>query len=161
PAAGSQFFGVDNAVANRSIGIVIRDPAAPAHDEYKCPLDVVCMNLSDWERPPAAISGVFSGALGAINLAAAAPQVNVTVGAEGTHPLTLPSGALTVAAAAQALETGIRQAAATRGFTGARVVPVGNQLLVIPGVRGASVSFGAPAGDALTIIALKLDAVQA
>jgi hypothetical protein len=144
----SQYFGKD-----RSVAIFVNSP-----DAFR-PLDATCLDLSAWERPPAAFSGVFSGALAAINIGAAAPEINVTIGGEGTHKAApLPSGSPTLIAAAAGLETAIRHAAATRGFTGARVIPVGNQLLVIPGVRGATVSFSTTAGDSTTVKDLKLDA---
>ena len=122
------------------------------------PLVVTCLDLSEWERPPAAISGVFSGQLASITIGAATPEINVTIGTEGTHIASLPTGSTTIAAAAAALEASIRNAAPPRGFTGTRVIPVGNQLLVIPGIRGAAINFSGTPADASTVTNLKLAA---
>jgi hypothetical protein len=130
--------------------------------EAQRPIDVTCMDLSAWERPPAAFSGVFSAALGPINIGAAAPEVNVIIGTEGTHTAHgLPGGPTSVAAIAPALESAIRNAASTRCFTGARVVAVGNQLLIIPGVRGAPVSFSGTGADGTTVNDLGLNLTTA
>ena len=148
--ASSQYFGKD-----RSVTIFLNSPNGLQ------PLDVTCADLSAWERPPAAFSGVFSGPLAVINIAAAAPEIDVTIGAEGTHiAAPLPTGSPTLAAAAAALESAIRNAAPTRGFTGARVIPVGNQLLIIPGVRGTAIAFSGTAADATTVTDLKLNALS-
>jgi hypothetical protein len=144
--ATSQYFGQD-----RSLTVLIGGKA-------QRPINMTCMDLSGWERPPAAFAGAFSGVLGLINIGAAAPEVNVTIGTEGTHAtLGLPAGSTTVAAIAPALESAIRNAASTRGFTGTRVIPVGNQLLIIPGVRGAPVSFSATGVDPTTVNDLGLN----
>ena len=143
----SQYFGKD-----RSVTIFLNSPNALR------PLDVTCLDLSEWERPPAAISGVFSGQLASITIGAATPEINVTIGTEGTHIASLPTGSTTIAAAAAALEASIRNAAPPRGFTGTRVIPVGNQLLVIPGIRGAAINFSGTPADASTVTNLKLAA---
>jgi hypothetical protein len=136
----SQYFGLDRSVTIFVDGNALR------------PIDVTCLDLSNWERPPAAFSGVFSSALGPINIVSAAPEVNVTIGTEGTHVARpLPTGATTINAVAAALESAIRNAAPTRGFTGARVIVVGNQLLIISGFRGANITFGATGADATTV----------
>lgn len=136
----SQYFGLD-----RSVTIFVDGTA-------RRPIDVTCLDLSGWERPPSAFSGVFSSALGPINIVSGAPEVNVTIGTEGTHVARpLPTGATIINAVAAALESAIRNAAPTPGFTGARVVVVGNQLLIIPGFRGADITFAATAADATTV----------
>ena len=146
--AASQYFGQD-----RSVSIFVNGAALR-------PVDITCQDLSGWERPPAAFNGVFSGVLGPINIGDAAPEVNVTIGTEGTHIASgLPTGATPIATAAAALENAIRSAAPTRGFAGTRVLAAGNQLLIIPGIRGASVSFAGTAGDATTVNDLSLNPV--
>jgi hypothetical protein len=121
------------------------------------PIDVTNMDLSGWERPPAAFAGVFSGALGPINIVATAPEVGVRIGAEGMHVArSLPTGTPTLNAVAAALESAIRNAAPTRGFAGTRVILVGAQLLIMPGFRGAGITFTGTGADATTVSDLSL-----
>ncbi len=140
---------------NRSIGITV-----DAVDLR--PIDVTPQDLGAWERPPAAFSGIFSGVLAAPNIASAAAEVGLTIAGDGPHAVRpLPSGPGTIAAIAAALEDSIRRAAPSRAFAGVRVVPVGNRLLVIPGVRGAALVFAATAADATTVTDLLLNAPTA
>lgn len=126
------------------------------------PLDVVCADLSNWDRPPSAFSGLFSGNLAAFaGLSAAAPQLNVTIGSEGPHVAAIGGSPTTRPAAALALQQAIRAASANPGFAGARVMVVGSQLLVIPGTRGAAIVFAATGADATTVHELALDAASA
>ena len=123
------------------------------------PHEIVCADLSAWERPPAGLSGLFSSALpGFAGLSAASPEVAVTIGEEGPETAAISGAPANLNDAAVALQTAIRGARKTTAFAGTRVLVIGNRLLIIPGARGASVTFAATAGDALTVTELGLDA---
>jgi len=145
----SRFFGPD-----RSIDIRRNNTSVS-------PLDVVCADLSAWQRPPGGFSGVLSGDLSAFaGLSNGAPQMDVTIAGEGTFVASIAGNPATLAAAAHALQDGIRGAHSSLGFAGTRVVIAGNRLLVIPGTGGAGITFAATAGDATTFHELALDATS-
>jgi hypothetical protein len=116
------------------------------------PLDVVCMDLQDWSRPPVAVTGTLSGALAPFpSLTSAAPAVDVTIGGFAPRTATLAAVPATLSDAASLLEAAIRAAAPVPAFQNAGVIVVGERLLVLPGTRGAGVAFAATASDPTTI----------
>ncbi len=126
------------------------------------PIEIACMDLRHWARPPARMRGVLSGPLApfpAISApaTAATPAVNVTIGGEGPHPAVLGAVPGNLTEAASMLEAALRRAHPGVNFTAARVVPVDDRLLVLPGIRGSGVAFAAAAADATTAAELQLD----
>ncbi len=103
-----------------------------------------------------ASSALISGSLGSPPpLSSAAPQLQITVGAQPPLTLNVPRPT-TLAALADDLQIAINAGGAAE-YANARVVVSGNQLLVIPGAAGL-VSFGVGPGDATTVAELQLQA---
>lgn len=124
----------------------------------RLPHEIVCADLSSWERPPAGFSGLFSAPpLAFAGLSDLNPEIAVTIGSEGPEIAAVAGAPATLNDAALALQTAIRGARASRAFAGTRVLVIANRLLVIPGARGAEVSFAATAGDPTTVAELGFD----
>jgi hypothetical protein len=149
PPVTSKFFGPDRSVSIRRDGVEVS------------PLDVVCADLSGWERPPSGFSGVFSANLAFGGLSQATPEIGVTIGGEGPIVVQIGGAPAALADAARELQAAIAGASANRAFAGVQVHAVSTRLLVVPGTRGAAVSFSATAGDAVTITELGLNAAAA
>ena len=100
-------------------------------------------------------SGAVSGSLSPLPvLSAPSPRLAVQVGALTPVAVALqPFGSIPALAAG--LQTGIRAASPDAAYADARVLTIGQQLLVIPGTAG-SVTFAAPAGDPSTVAELRL-----
>ncbi|HMN60614.1 MAG TPA: hypothetical protein PJ988_09645 [Anaerolinea sp.] len=143
--ANSDFYGPD-----RSLQIKVDGQAL-------VPMQVTAWDLSGWDRPPAGVSGLFSGDLNAFPALGASPQVDASLDGTGPRTLTLAGPPTDLTACAAALEAALRAADPDPVFTRARVLVDGSRLLVLPGRTGGSVQFGPSAGDAATVTALKLD----
>jgi hypothetical protein len=87
-------------------------------------------------------------------------EVTVMIGSIGPRVIAL-AGLPAGAAAATELETRMRAADSADEFTRARVMAVGDRLLVTPGVVGATVAFGPTEADPVTVATLGLDKWQA
>ncbi len=122
------------------------------------PLEITAWDLAAWDRPPAGVSGLFSGDLSAFPALPAGPEVEVTIGGLGPFTLALAGPPADLPACRSALESALRGAHPAPAFARAFVLLDGNRLLILPGQAGASVSFGPSAADAATAAALKLDA---
>lgn len=146
PPATSKFFGPERSISIRRDGVDVS------------PLDVVCADLSGWERPPAGFSGVFSASVAFAGLSQATPEIGVTVAGDGPIVVQIGGAPAALADAARELQAAIAAASPNRAFAGAQVHAVGTRLLVVPGTRGAVLSFSPTAGDAVTITELGLDA---
>jgi hypothetical protein len=83
---------------------------------------------------PVLISGTLPSP---IPLSSATPSLDVTIGDEGPHRVTLGGGSLTLAQARDALQAAIQAAHDSPAFTGARVTSAANRLIVLPGSFGA------------------------
>jgi hypothetical protein len=130
------------------------------------PIDIACMDLRSWARPPARMTGLLSGALApfpAISAPASAttPAVNVTIGSEGPHAAVLAAVPGSLSDAALLLEEAIQHAHTSVDFTAARVTVIGDHLLVLPGIRGSAVTFAPAPGDATSVSELQLDTATA
>lgn len=126
------------------------------------------LNLTVGASSP--VEGVVSGDLSTFpTLTSGAPAVNVTIGSGDPHRANLTGTINSLATARTALENAIRTAHTSDAFTQARVVVYQaggqNRLIVVAGVSGQTVSFGAaPAGatpaepaDATTVNELALN----
>ncbi len=146
PPAASTFYGDQASLLVTTGGV-------------RLPHEIGCADLSAWERPPAGFSGLFSAPLpGFAGLSDASPEVAVTIGEEGPETAAILGAPANLNNAAVALQTAIRGARKSTAFAGTRVLVIGNRLLIIPGVRGASVTFAATAGDAASVAELGLNA---
>jgi hypothetical protein len=103
-------------------------------------------------------SAAVSGALTPLStLTAASPRLQVTVGALAPVVVAVePFRSL--ADLALGLQAAVRAASPAAAYAGLRVLTIGNQLLVIPGVA-ATVTFAASAGDPATVAELQLHAL--
>ncbi len=146
PPATSRFFGPDRSISIRRGGVEVS------------PLEVVCADLSGWERPPTGFSGVFSANLAFAGLSQASPEIGVTIGGEGPIVVQIGGAPATLVDAARELQAAIAGASSNRAFAGVQVFAVGTRLLVVPGTRGAAVAFSPTAVDAVTIGELGLNA---
>ncbi|MDP9352082.1 MAG: hypothetical protein M3P51_11145, partial [Chloroflexota bacterium] len=119
------------------------------------PIDLICADLRDWQRPPAGVSGVLSSDLAVPpGLTSTTPQMLVSVGTDGPHTVTLTAQPTDLESARDLLERAIRDASPGPGFRAARVLTVGGGLLVLPGRPGESLTFAPAPGDADTIARL-------
>jgi hypothetical protein len=148
---GSTYYGPDASLEITRAGQLIS------------PLDVACMDLSGWDRPPARVSGLLSGELpNTLALTAAAgpdtPSINITIGGEGPHPAVLAALPTTPAEAADLLGEAIRNAHPSTPFSRAQVALAGKRLLILPGKAGLAVTLAQSAADATTLGELELDA---
>lgn len=101
------------------------------------------------------ISGTLSPSL---SLTVPTPEVRVTIGSDGPHTATFPSKPTTPAEAAQCLQAAIRSASGGGPvFKGTRVTTVDNQLVVVPGGLGDTVTVAATSSDPHTAGELLLD----
>jgi hypothetical protein len=126
------------------------------------PMDVVAADLSEWSRPPAAVSGLASGSLSPFPpLSSAAPSMEVTIGEMAPRTATLSGVPSTLEQARRMLQDALRSAGTVPAFTAALVAMVGSRLVVLPGVTGEPVSFGESSSDATTVHELGLDASSA
>jgi len=89
-------------------------------------------------------------------LSSAAPALNVTMGDEGPHPVTLAPVPASVAQARAQLHTAIRAAHTDPAFQNAIVGSVADQLVVLPGTEETTVLFGATDDDQTTFLELGL-----
>jgi hypothetical protein len=105
-------------------------------------------------------NGTQSGDLAAFPaLAAANPEVNVTIGTDGSFTARFGSKPASLAAARGVLESAIRAAAADKpAFSAATVTILNNKLLVRAGggSPSATITFAASGADATTVTELKL-----
>jgi hypothetical protein len=102
-------------------------------------------------------SAVVSGVLSPFpTITAATPQLMVTIGEEGQGVATLAAVPASVAQARDQLQAAIRAAGTIAGFTGAVVVNLDNQLVVISGDGSAPITFSSTAGDSTTLTQLQL-----
>jgi hypothetical protein len=121
------------------------------------PLDIVAADLSGWDRPPGSVLALRSGDLSTFPaLSSGAPEVAVTIGDEGPRTATLASVPGSLADAAAALQGALTAASPGDAFTGARVLAVGDRLVVLPGIRGAHVEVAGTPSDATTAGELRL-----
>ncbi len=141
----SLYYGPD-----RSLQVTV-DGAALA------PLDLIAWDLSRWDRPPAGVSGLFSGDLSAFPALGATPQVDVRLGVRGPFTLDLAGPPADLEACRAALESALRAAGSESVFSRSTVLIDGARLVILPGQMGAEVQFAASPGDAATVTALKLD----
>jgi hypothetical protein len=119
---------------------------------------VACRDLATWSRPPARFRALVSGSLAPFPaLTAAAPEVAVTIGTIAAAPVPLAPVPSTLAEARTTLENGLRAAHADRLFSAARVLIVGDRLLIAPGDMSSTVSVAATGADPTTAAELKLD----
>ncbi len=85
------------------------------------------------------------------------PRVDVTLGTEGPRTATLAGVPASLGEARDFLETAIQRAQTTPAFTGARVLLVGDdRLLVLPGTAGVAVTIADVSGGPSTATELKL-----
>jgi hypothetical protein len=124
------------------------------------PVDIVCANLSEWERPPCGVMVYRSADLSGFGGLSGIGELAVTIGEVGPITVTVAGAPATAALAATALETALRSAHATRGFTGARAFHHNNRLHIIPGLRGAALAFAATAADPTSLAELGLNALE-
>ena len=106
------------------------------------------------------VQGLLSEALDPFPaLPSPAPQVNVTIGSEGPHTITLESVPESVAQARDELHAAIRDVSSDPAFSEALVGNVNDQLLVLPGIEGAGIQFNMSGSDRQTYhkLALKED----
>ena len=89
-------------------------------------------------------------------LSSPAPALNVTIGDEGPHPVTLAPVPASVAQARAQLHTAIRTAHTNPAFQNAIVASVADQLVVLPGTEETTVLFGATDDDQTTFLELGL-----
>lgn len=89
-------------------------------------------------------------------LSAPTPSLNVTIGQEGPHPITLTPAPTTVAQARDRLHSAIRTAHSDPAFQNAIVGSVEAQLVVLPGAAEATVLFGTTEDDPTTLLELGL-----
>jgi hypothetical protein len=89
-------------------------------------------------------------------LTSATPALNVTIGAEGPHPVALTPKPTTLAQTSDELQAAIRAASTSIAFTGAIVGIVGTQLFVLPGASGVAVLFTIAPADSTTLAQLGL-----
>ena len=130
-----------------------------AGDPVPVPLaEIVCLDLDEWERPPAGVSGLFSDDLVAFPGLVGAPSLDIAIAGHGPLTVTLAAPFGTLDEARVSLEAAIRGAQLSREFEAVRVIRVGNRLVILPGVRGAAIAFASSAGDPTTISTLGLDA---
>jgi hypothetical protein len=102
-------------------------------------------------------SAVVSGGLPSVlNLAAANPALSVTVGTDGTKTANFTSSPQSVPQARDQLQTAIRAAGTTTGFTNAVVANMDNQLVVVSGDGAGPIIFGTAPSDSTTITQLEL-----
>ncbi|HEX6288351.1 MAG TPA: hypothetical protein VFZ66_04130 [Herpetosiphonaceae bacterium] len=84
-------------------------------------------------RPlPTLIGGGLPAALA---LTSATPTLDVTIGDEGPHPVTLAAAPTTPAQARDQLQAALQAAHASPAFASARVALAANRLIVLPGTR--------------------------
>jgi hypothetical protein len=103
--------------------------------------------------------GLLSGSLTplpALTPGGSGPRVDVTLGAEGPRTATLAGVPASLGEARDFLETAIQSAQTTPAFTGARVLLVGDRLLVLPGTAGVAVTVANVSGGPSTATELKL-----
>ena len=82
-----------------------------------------------------------------------APSVGVTMGTDGPYQAQLPGVPGDLADAAGMLETAIRAASTGPSFTGAQVLAVDGQLIVVPGTAGSGAAgAGAPGSGAVASV---------
>ncbi|HVR98774.1 MAG TPA: hypothetical protein VMW27_19305, partial [Thermoanaerobaculia bacterium] len=106
--------------------------------------------------PPArALRGVLSGDLMPFPVFTP-PQVLVTLGGDGPYIATFSGSPDTPAKVAMQLEAAIRAARPQPAFTQATVTVLDDQLLVRPGIAGASVAFAVSPADPGTVTDLAL-----
>ncbi|MCX6028841.1 MAG: DUF4255 domain-containing protein [Chloroflexi bacterium] len=93
---------------------------------------------------PAQTWGALSADIAAFaGLANNPAQLLATLGGEGPHPVTVAGAPATVHAARAALEVGLRAAQSSPAFAAARVLRVGDRLLVLPGSDQGATAFTA------------------
>jgi hypothetical protein len=87
---------------------------------------------------------LISGDLSTFPNLPATPEVEVTIGTDGSHTVPFASMPATLSDAARVLQEAIRGAPdGGAAFKGARVTTVGNQLVVVPGGLGDNVTVAA------------------
>ena len=91
---------------------------------------------------PALISGSLSTFPA---LSSATPTLNVEIGPEGPHPVTLAAAPASLGQARDALEAAIRAAAPGVAFRAASVITAANRLVILPGIAAPVVVAGAEA----------------
>jgi hypothetical protein len=64
------------------------------------------------------------------------PQIRVTIAGEGPHTATFSAKPATLAQAREQLQAAVRAADTSPAFSGASVMTIADQLVIIPGVRG-------------------------
>jgi hypothetical protein len=89
-------------------------------------------------------------------LRAPTPSLNVTMGEEGPHPITLTPVPTTVAQARDQLHSAIRAAHSDPAFQNAIVGNVEDELVVLPGSAETTVLFGTTQDDPTTLLQLGL-----
>ncbi|RKH55947.1 hypothetical protein [Corallococcus aberystwythensis] len=120
--------------------------------------DFHARSLESWHRPGPSYVGLRSGHVHLEHLPHH-PELHVRLGKEGPHSLRLPHHAReSLAAMAHALEQALRGASSQAAFTRARVLVLGERLLVVPGVplEKDPVRFEAASGDDKSVHALGL-----
>lgn len=147
--ANSLYYGPD-----RSLSITIKGQPVP-------PLEVTAWNLKDWDRPPAGVSGRFSGDLSAFPALPATPQLRASIGGVGPLLLTLAGPPADLPGLRSALESALRGASPAAEFSRAQVLLDGSRLVVLPGRTGVPLTFSAAPADAATLDLLKLGAASA
>ncbi|MET1027715.1 MAG: phage tail sheath C-terminal domain-containing protein [Dongiaceae bacterium] len=112
-----------------------------------------------------AVLAAVSGNINPVPAIASGGVLDATIGGSGPHTATFGAAANTLATIASGLQTALRAADAAATFTGARVATVSsgteNLLIVLPGVAGDTVTFGAAPADGTTLGELRLDAANA
>jgi hypothetical protein len=102
-------------------------------------------------------SAVVSGVLSPFpTITSPAPQLTATIGEEGQGIATFGSVPTSIAQARDQLQAAIRAAGASAGFTGAVVVNLDNQLVVMSGEGAAPITFSNTAADTTTLTQLAL-----
>ena len=108
------------------------------------------------------VSALISGYLPSpLDLSSDSPALTVTIGDEGPYTVPLSGDLTTVAKARDSLQGAIRTVSgASEAFASAMVGEVDDQLVVSPGVEGATAIFGAPPTDPTTSAELALESIQ-
>ncbi|QRK06076.1 hypothetical protein JQX13_39040 [Archangium violaceum] len=143
--------------AQGSLEVLLGGKAVPAADMY-------VRDLEHWHLPGPSHVGLRSGQVHLEQLTYPSAELQVRLGEDGPHLLRLPHTAhASLSTIAQALEKALRAASSRPAFTRARVLPLGDHLLVLPGLplEGDPVHFEPADDDAHSLHALGLSRGQA
>ena len=93
------------------------------------------------------IRGVLSGEFANIRVTNDPARIQLTIAGEGPHEISISGRPTDLDILRDLLETGINSAHTTSTFTGAQVIRVGNQLLILPGIENDAIAFEAFGSD--------------